>query len=260
MNDLLVSIITPMHNSERMISETIDSVLAQNYTDWEMLVIDDGSTDGSAELVKQYAIKDSRIRLIRQECRGCTAARNRGIEAATGRYFCWLDSDDVWAPTFLAEQIQLLQRTNVRFVCAGYGYIDMDSRPVKQPFIPPKSISFQTELKYCHVGCLTAMYDSALSGKIYLDEALSGYCDDYALWLAILHKNGPGCGNQKVLASYRIANKNSITGRKFRLLIPHFKFHYRYCKLGLFRSCYYTFVWGIGGIRKFFLYNRKTLQ
>ena len=251
MNDRLVSIITPVYNGEKHLAETVMSVLSQSYGIWEMIIIDDGSKDRSAAIARSFAARDPRIKVIRQENRGCTAARNHGIREAAGRYFCLLDSDDLWDPNFLEEQLALLQREHVSFVCSGYRYIDLDSKVIKRPVVPPERLTYQGELDYCHVGCLTAMYDSAAAGKLFLDERLSGYCDDYAYWLQILKKTGPGRGNPKVLASYRLTSINSITGNKFKLIIPHFMFHYCYCRVGWWRGLANTVCWGLKGLKKF---------
>ena len=257
MNDQLVSIITPVYNGEKHLAETIMSVLAQSYENWEMLIVDDGSKDRSAAIAKSFADKDPRIKVICQSNRGCTAARNHGIREASGRYFCLLDSDDLWDPDFLKEQLALLAREHVFFVCAAYRYVDHDSKVIKSPAVPPEILTYRGELDYCHVGCLTAMYDSSVHGKLFLDERLAGYCDDYAYWLQILEKTGPGRGNPKILASYRITSSKSITGNKPKLIIPHFMFHYRYCRIGLFKSLINTIRWGLKGLRKFFFYSRQ---
>ena len=102
----MISIVTPVYNSENYIEETIKSVLEQSYTDWEWILVDDGSADRSAEIIEQY--NDSRIRLIRQKNKGAAAARNRGIEAAKGRYIAFLDADDIWDPNKLTNSLQYM--------------------------------------------------------------------------------------------------------------------------------------------------------
>ena len=108
MDNKLVSIITPLYNSERFVGKTIESVLAQTYTNWEMIVVNDGSKDKGADVVRQYAAKDKRIRLIEQPNGGCASARNHGLREAQGRYYAFLDSDEYWVPTYLDKQLHFL--------------------------------------------------------------------------------------------------------------------------------------------------------
>lgn len=105
----IVSIIMPCYNGEKYIEETIGSVLAQTYKNWELIVIDDGSKDASAQIVKELAKKDSRIKLLQQSNAGSAAARNNGIRNAKGRYIALLDSDDLWHCNFLSEQLQFMK-------------------------------------------------------------------------------------------------------------------------------------------------------
>ena len=111
-----VSVITPMYNCEKFISETIESVLNQTYTNWEMIIIDDCSTDKSKQIVKQYIERDKRIRLIAlNENSGAAVARNKGIEVSSGRFIAFLDGDDLWEPNKLEKQIQFMTEKNIGF-------------------------------------------------------------------------------------------------------------------------------------------------
>ena len=110
-NDTKVSVITPAYNASRLIRETIESVIAQTYTDWEMIIVDDGSKDNTAEIVRSYAEKDSRIILIQQQNGGSSSARNNGLRHATGRYIALLDADDLWDSNFLEEMIRFMKVT-----------------------------------------------------------------------------------------------------------------------------------------------------
>ena len=96
--------------------QTIESVLAQTYPHWEMIVINDGSTDQGADIVRQYAEKDERIRLLEQPNGGCASARNHGLKEAKGRYYCFLDSDDYWDPEFLKEQLAFMAEKRAAIV------------------------------------------------------------------------------------------------------------------------------------------------
>ena len=116
----MVSIVMPCYNGEDFIKETIDSVLKQTYTNWELLVIDDGSKDDSPSIVNKYASDDSRIKLIKQQNAGSAVARNNGIRHSKGQFLALLDSDDIWLPGFLESQIRFIRQKGAVCVCSSY--------------------------------------------------------------------------------------------------------------------------------------------
>ena len=120
MQDNLVTIITPIYNGERYISETIESVLLQSYPNWEMIIINDGSTDNSASVVNSYVVKDPRIKLLTQINSGSAVARNNSIRNANGRFIALLDSDDLWDPIFIESQLSLMKEKDAVLVCSSY--------------------------------------------------------------------------------------------------------------------------------------------
>ena len=131
----LVSIITPCYNGEKYISETIESVLAQTYLDWEMIIIDDGSKDSSAEIIRRYCARDDRIILLQQPNAGSAAARNNGIGHAEGQYIALLDADDIWLPDFLKKQIAFMTEKDAICVYCSYSCIDENSQDVLHPVL-----------------------------------------------------------------------------------------------------------------------------
>ena len=124
MEQNLVSIITPMYNAEKYVGLTIDSVIAQTYKNWEMIIVNDGSKDNCAEIVKEYTQKDKRIKLINQPNAGSAAARNNALRNAVGQYICFLDTDDLWDNNFLEKQISFLKEKNAALVFSSYRRID----------------------------------------------------------------------------------------------------------------------------------------
>lgn len=246
----LVSIITPCYNGNRFISETIDSVLSQTYSNWEMLVVDDGSTDNSAEIVESYSKKDGRIRLIRQANGGSANARNHGIREAHGQYIALLDSDDLWKPGFLSAQIAFMKEKNARCVYSSYERIDEDSKECLSPLICKKKVCYEDMLVRNYIGCLTGLYDCSVSGKIMLHEELKSLRDDYAYWLDVVKVCGIAYGNQNILASYRVL-QNSTTGKKKKLIKAQYNFYRQYLKLSPFVSLFHTIQWGIAGLIHF---------
>lgn len=238
----LVSIITPMYNGERFVGETIDSVLNQTYSNWEIIVIDDGSKDKGPEKVKAYADKDSRISIFSQANGGSAAARNNGIRRAKGQYIALLDADDTWNPDFLEKQIQLMNDKKALLVYSSHTRIDEFSKEILKPFIVPEKIGYHDLLKSCYISCLTGLYDTSVYGKVYLREDMRSLRDDYVYWLEIMKKVKVAYGNKEVIANYRILN-SSASRKKNKVIIPHFKVLYKVEQLGLVRSLYYLGNW-----------------
>lgn len=250
MKEGLVSIITPVYNGERYIGETIDSVIKQTYPDWEMIVVDDGSKDGSAAIVRRYAEKESRITLLQQPNGGSASARNNGIRHANGQYIALLDSDDLWDSDFLKSQLALMKEKNTICVHGSYRRINENSEEILKAWKAKKEVTYKQMRMTNHIACLTGLYDTSKFGKIYLKEELRSIRDDYAYWLDVVKLAGVSYGNQDVLASYRVIS-SSTTGKKKKLIRAQFDFYYRYQRLGLFKSILYTMYWGILGVLKF---------
>lgn len=250
MQKKLVSIITPLYNGEKYVSQTIESVLAQTYPHWEMIIVNDGSKDNSEKIVEEYVKKDDRIKLFSQPNGGSASARNNGIRRAEGRYIALLDADDLWDADFLESQLNLLTENNAVVVCASYRLIDENNNEISRPHYVKPIITIPDMQKKNQIGCLTGVYDTEKYGKIYLKEELKSIRDDYAFWLDIVYLEGICYGNQKVIASYRVFS-NSTTGNKKKLIKHQFLFYYEYQKLGLLKSISYTIYWGITGLKKF---------
>lgn len=250
MIDGRVSIITPCYNGEKTIAETIESVLGQTYPDWEMLIVDDGSSDGTAGIASAYAARDSRVRLIRQKNAGTASARNNGMRLAQGRYIALLDADDLWDPEFLERQLAFMRQMNAQCVCCAYRHIDEASREIQHPTVPMRRITTRDMAVMNRIGCLTGLYDSAAHGKIFLHEELKSIRDDYAYWYDIVKLAGVAFGNPEILASYRVQS-GSTTGNKLGLVAKQYRFYRRYLRQGLPTAVVNTLRWGISGLSKF---------
>lgn len=231
-----VSIITPLFNGAQFINETIISVINQSYQNWELIIIDDGSSDNGPEIVKGYQKKDSRIKLIRNEQNlGPALTRNRGIAAATGRYIAFLDSDDVWINIKLQEQIGFMEHYDTPFTYTYYRQINERGEPIRNIDKLPLKIHYQDLLLFNYVGCLTAVYDADYFGKVYMPDIQNR--QDYALWLNLLSKANMAYCVPKILAEYRI-RRNSISSNKLRLVKYHWHIYYRLEKQSLVKSIY----------------------
>ncbi len=250
MQENLVSVITPVYNGERFVGQTIESVLAQTYPHWEMLIVNDGSSDNSETIVCRYANQDPRIRYFYQSNKGSASARNHGLLEAKGRYIVFLDADDYWDSTFLEEQLQFMQEKKAQLVTASCRRVDEQGKEVLRPWIVPARMNYYDTLKTCSLPCLTTMIDRTKLHDVYFHEELHSLRDDYVLWLSLLKQIDYAYGNTRVLASYRL-NAQGATARKYKVIIPQFLVYYRIEKLGLCRSIYYWVHWAINGYLKY---------
>ena len=232
----MVSIITPVYNSEAYLSDCINSVLNQNYTDWEHILVDDCSTDGSSRIIKKYASQDSRIiycKLLTNS--GPGIARNKAIEMAKGRYIAFLDCDDIWFPQKLEKQVDFMKKNAFRFTFTSYVHMDESGRYRDKIVIAPKEVSYKSALFKNPIGCLTAMYDSEFYGKQYMPSLRKR--QDYALWLKLL-KRSNAYGIQECLAGYRL-QKKSVSSNKLSLIKYEWLIYRKEEKLNFFKSIFY---------------------
>ena len=250
MQDDLISIITPLYNGERFVGQTIESVLAQTYPDWEMLIVNDGSKDNSEQIARSYAAKDHRIKVFSQPNGGSASARNHGIREAKGRYFVFLDSDDYWDSSFLEKQLRFMYEKQAHIVAASCRRVDEAGKEVLRPLIVPERMSYRDTLKTCNLPCLTTVIDRSAFHDVYFHEELRSLRDDYVLWLSLLKQTDYAYGNQEVLANYRL-NRNGATANKWKMIKPQFLVYYRVEKLGLMRSVYYLAQWAVRGVLKY---------
>lgn len=253
----LVSIITPCYNAERYIAETIESVLSQTYPRWEMIIVDDGSTDGSAETVRLFLSRDSRIRYFRQDNAGSAAARNTGIRHARGQYIALLDADDLWLPDFLASQISLMKKTGSICAAASYKHIDGSSGLLPGTVRVKKRITVRDMKVRDHIGCLTGLYDCAKYGPLFLPEELGSLRDDYAFWFQAVSLEGSACGNQRVLAKHRLTGSRA-SADKIRIIGLQYRFYRKYLQESSPEAAINLMRWALSGVIKYRYYYLKT--
>jgi glycosyltransferase involved in cell wall biosynthesis len=214
MNDI-VSVITPSYNSASFIEKTIQSVIAQTFTDWELIIVDDCSTDDSINIIHSYVEQDSRINLIQlSKNSGAAVARNTAIKAAQGRYIAFLDGDDLWMPEKLEKQVAFMKRTGYTLTYTYYEKITEDGMGTGHYVTPPYQLSYKEMLRSCPIGCLTVIYDAKQLGKVYMP--LIRKRQDWGLWLKILRTTNHAYGLPESLALYRV-RKGSISSGKIRV-------------------------------------------
>ena len=210
-----VSIITPLYNLAEFVADTLNSVLAQTWTDWEMIIVDDVSSDNSVELIQLFVEQDSRIKLIQLETNsGAGVARNTAIAAAKGRYIAFLDSDDQWKPNKLERQIKFMLDNNYSFTYTDYDVIDEEGRFKGRVSAKPY-VSYFDMLKNNYMGCLTVVYDTKHLGKMYMPILRKR--QDWALWLSILKKIPKAYSLSEALSIYRDRSK-SISSNKIEMV------------------------------------------
>lgn len=239
-----VSIITPLHNADRYISEAIESVIAQTYQNWELIVVDDASDDGSVPIVESYAQKDSRIELIKlSQNSGAAVARNTAIGQARGRYIAFLDSDDTWIKDKLERQLAFMRATGCPFSFSAYERMDEQGH-AKGVVGVPETVSYRQMLKTSVIGCLTAIYDTAHFGKVYMP--LIRKRQDYGLWLRLLKQIDYACGIQHPLARYRV-RQGGISSNKLNTSLYTWQVYRQLEKLPLWSCCYYFTHYAVRG-------------
>lgn len=244
----LVSIITPLYNCEQFLPLTIDSVINQTYKNWELIIVDDMSTDNSLQKAMQYAQQDSRIRVIElKEKGGPAAARNKGIEVANGKYIAFLDSDDLWLPEKLEVQLKFMNDKNINFSYTAYKKIDEDGT-YRGVVSVPERITYDELLNTNVIGCLTAMYDAEKLGKMYMPNIMKR--QDYALWLKILKKEGQAFGLNVPLAIYRV-RKGSVSSNKLKAAIYQWKIYREIEQINIFKSIYHFVNYMYYGFMKY---------
>ncbi|OEY71866.1 glycosyltransferase family 2 protein [Salegentibacter salarius] len=249
--NFLISIITPVHNCEEYIAETIKSVQEQTYTFWELVLVDDCSSDSSVKIIKDLAKTDNRIKLISNEANsGPAVTRNKGIKIAKGDFITFLDGDDIWYSNFLQNSLSHCLNNNYEFVFASYKRLNEELQPLLNNFIVPEKVNYNQLLKACPIPCLTAFIDIRRIGKFYMP--LMDKRQDWGLWLAILKEVDYAYGIKEPLAIYRM-RKNSVSRSK-RNVIPYVWQIYRQVEgFNILQSSYYFMHWAFNGFKKYYI-------
>ncbi len=247
----LISIITPVYNSEKFIRETIKSVLEQSYKNWEMILIDDCSEDDSVRIIKEYLDRDKRFKLIlNNEKSGPGVSRNKGIKESQGHFITFLDSDDIWFPQFLDTSISFCLDNQYEFVFSSYKRYDENLAPLINDFIVPDKVNYENVLRSCPISCLTAFIDIRRIGKLYMPTLDKR--QDWGLWLSILKKVAYAYGIKDPLAIYRM-RKDSISRSKLKLIPYVWKIYREVENLSFIKSLYLVNLWALNGFKKYYV-------
>lgn len=224
----MVSIITPMFNSDAFISDTIHSILNQTYTNWELILIDDNSSDNTLQIVESFISQNPNIKLLKNtKNQGAAVSRNLGIKAAKGDFIAFLDADDLWKPNKLQTQIQFMKLNKCDVCFASYDLINEKGKPLNKCVKALPVLTYKKLLKSNYLGNLTGMYHAKVIGEITAPNLRKR--QDWLLWLAAIKKSGkPALGIQESLAFYRVRT-NALSSNKIGLL----KYNYWVYKKGL---------------------------
>ena len=250
MNMPLVSVIMPVYNAERFVDKAIRSVLEQTYQNLELILIDDGSTDGSRQIIQAYADKDPRVRILTNEGnQGVAQTRNHGIRAAAGEYIALLDSDDVWKRAKLEQQVHLMQTQDADLCYGSVDFTDENDRKIKTFTVPPAT-NYKELLTRCYFICSTVV---ARASVLKEHPFCTGYYhEDYLLWTELLSGNARAVGVTDVVAEYRQVSTSRSHG-KLKAAVNRWRIYRNALGMNLFQCCI-TFVgYALGGIRKYYL-------
>lgn len=234
----LVSIITPLLNSEAFISETINSVINQTYTNWELLLIDDASSDSTLEIVNLFTSKYPYIKLLKNEVNlGAAISRNKGIEASKGDFIAFLDADDLWKPQKLEIQIAFMQMQDCVVCFSSYEQINEVGKPLNKLIKALPELTYHKLLKSNYIGNLTGVYNVAVLGKIKAPNLRKR--QDWLLWLLAIKTSGkPAKSIQESLAYYRV-RKDSMSSNKINLLKHNYWVYKKGLGFSTIKSVYY---------------------
>ncbi len=248
-NNPMVSIIMPCHNGEKFIRQSIQSVLDQTYSNWELLVVEDKSSDLSVNIVKEYCEKDCRVKLLYNDRNTGRPAspRNYGIEHATGAYLAFLDCDDTWKNSHLTNLLKLFDDERVIAAFSWYNRIDENGNclgTVKTP----QTLNYHHLFYDNFIGNLTGMYDLKKRGKVFQHE--SGH-EDYTMWLEVLKEGGIARSTNTIEAFYR-ETQQSVSSNKFKACAWRWNILRKEVGLPVLVSAYYLLA------SFFFIYLKKS--
>lgn len=243
MVDGLVSVITPAYNAAQFIGETIESVQKQTYSHWEMIIVDDCSTDNTRSIVEDYASRDERIhyRCLHQNS-GAAVARTEAMRMAEGEYIAFLDSDDLWLENKLELQLDFMRSKQYSFTCTAYEQIDEEGAPLNRIIETIPKTSYNRLLLDCPVGNSTVMYSVRDMGKFEVPNIRKR--NDDALWLTMLKSEPYIYGMPTVLAKYRV-RAGSLSSNKLKVIKYHWILYREIEHLSIPRSIFHICYWGL---------------
>lgn len=253
MNDL-VSIIMPSYNTAKYIAAAIVSVQNQTYTNWELVVVDDCSTDDTDKVVKPL-LSDARIRYLKNEKNsGAAVSRNRALRESKGKWIAFLDSDDIWVPEKLEKQIRFMEQNGYAFTYTDY-MIQLNGTWLPYIYTGPSVVNRRKMYDYCYFSTITVMYDREKIGLIQIENLRKN--NDYAMWLQVIEKSD--CYRLPECMSYYIKHEGSVSsGKKWKLIKWHYKLFHDGLHKSPLTSAFLTVRNVFFGVIKKIKYKKKT--
>ncbi|MBD2813266.1 glycosyltransferase family 2 protein [Xenorhabdus sp. Flor] len=246
-NEVIVSIIMPSYNSANFIKQSIESVLDQTFTKWELLIIDDSSKDDTIKLVMEF--RDKRINLVSlKENVGAGKARNVGLKLAKGKYIAFIDSDDLWMPKKLEYQINyLIKKQEIAAICSSYSFINEKNEPNRGKIIPDKIITLNSYMKNTCIGFSTSIINKTITGSFYLSERRTR--EDTHLWISLLMQDFKIEGLPEELVKYRV-RKNQISGNKLASAIKTLELYWSFKEIPWGNRLFNFICYSVNGLLK----------
>lgn len=243
-----VSVIMPVYNAERFLRQAIDSVLMQSYADFELILVDDCSKDGSYDILCEYENKDKRVRVFKnKKNQGVSFTRNFAVSKANGEYIALIDSDDMWASDKLSKQFELIEKYHDIDLCyTASAFVDTDGVRSDFVFNVPLQVDYKTLLKQNVASCSSVVIKKKWLVKYPM--AHDNMHEDFAVWLSVLKDGGKARGINEPLLIYRV-DSNSKSGNKFKSMGMTYRV-YKYMGLNIFERCYYMCFYILSGIKK----------
>lgn len=245
--DKLISIVMPVYNAKKFLEETVRTVQNQTYRAWELLLVDDCSTDGSKDIALRLAQQDARVRLIcRESNQGAAQARNRGIQEAKGRYLCFLDADDIWETNKLEAELAFMQEKQAGFVFTGYEFADETGLGLGKIVVVPEQITYREALKNTTIFTSTVMFDREIveDRYIYMPEIPS---EDTATWWQVLKQYGVAYGLNKNLVKYR-RSENTLSSNKWVAIQRIWNLYRKQEGFSVLKSMYCMCFWAVRAV------------
>ena len=251
----LVSVIMPAYHAEEYIEAAVSSVMHQTVSDWELIILDDGSQDGTYAVAQRLAVNDGRIKLVRNEKNmGVARTRNRGFALCCGQYVALLDSDDVWHPDKLEKQLARMEQTGAELSYTAYAIVDGDGKKVRADYLVPQWTTFEQMLKQNVIGCSTVMMTAQIAKTHeFIPEF---YHEDYVLWLQLLRSGCKAAGCTEVLVDWRYI-ENSRSFNKQKAAKNRWRIYRENLGLSIPKSVWLTANYGIAGLMKYFRFPGK---
>lgn len=245
---MLVSVIMPAYNAEKYIRQAIDSVRVQTYSDWELVIVDDKSSDHTISIVKEYCREDPRIKLLcNSQNQGVSHTRKKGVEAAAGEWIAFLDSDDAWQPEKLEKQIALQKQNNAKLIFTGSAFMDSEGKPLEWVLHVPEKIQYRQLLKQNLISNSSVLIEK----KAYEECAVlaDDMHEDFACWLRFLRKGNIAYGVDEPLLLYRLSAQ-SKSGNKLKAAKMNWK-TYRAIGLNFVLAAYYMVWYAVKSVLKY---------